>query len=81
MIYIHFIVEPITRIELITKLYHSFVLPLNYIGIFLISVIQMNVQVEPRAGFRFLNPLRAFCKPAFERKVIKNVYLYKRIFS
>lgn len=30
---IHFMLEPITRIELITKPYHGFVLPLNYIGI------------------------------------------------
>ena len=60
---IHFMLEPITRIELITKPYHGFVLPLNYIGIFLILVIQTNVQVEPRAGFRFLNPYVLFASP------------------
>ena len=58
------------RIELITKLYHSFVLPIELCRHFLILVIQMNVQVEPRAGFRFLNPLRTFVSPRFERKVI-----------
>ena len=60
---IHFMLEPITRIELITKPYHGFVLPFKLYRHFLILVIQANVQVEPRAGFRFLNPYGLFASP------------------